>query len=182
MPTKAITSAFTLLIAPPHCKSEPVLAAWWRLPIAPSAHPSPSSSPSESSRHGVSCDDQLLAHHPEPALPSANWRHPRGGGSECDQASQSQCFHNKTLWSQIHTWFFLWGKKNIRVGSSVAERLSRSSSQLSFLFLCFRVMIHVVAQCHEEGLEHYLRSYVKVRAWLHTLFSWLFICQSWGVS
>lgn len=23
-------------------------------------------------------------------------------------------------------------------------------------------MIHVVAQCHEEGLEHYLRSYVKV--------------------
>ncbi|XP_028992394.1 dedicator of cytokinesis protein 9 isoform X10 [Betta splendens] len=24
-----------------------------------------------------------------------------------------------------------------------------------------RVMIHVVAQCHEEGLEHYLRSYVK---------------------
>uniref|UniRef100_A0A8C9TUM6 Dedicator of cytokinesis 9 n=1 Tax=Scleropages formosus TaxID=113540 RepID=A0A8C9TUM6_SCLFO len=25
-----------------------------------------------------------------------------------------------------------------------------------------RVMIHIVAQCHEEGLEHYLRSYVKV--------------------
>ncbi|XP_066562846.1 dedicator of cytokinesis protein 9 isoform X7 [Amia ocellicauda] len=24
-----------------------------------------------------------------------------------------------------------------------------------------RVMIHIVAQCHEEGLEHYLRSYVK---------------------
>uniref|UniRef100_A0A4W6EIS7 Dedicator of cytokinesis 9b n=1 Tax=Lates calcarifer TaxID=8187 RepID=A0A4W6EIS7_LATCA len=24
-----------------------------------------------------------------------------------------------------------------------------------------RVMVHVVAQCHEEGLEHYLRSYVK---------------------
>lgn len=23
-------------------------------------------------------------------------------------------------------------------------------------------MVHVVAQCHEEGLEHYLRSYVKV--------------------
>lgn len=23
-------------------------------------------------------------------------------------------------------------------------------------------MIHIVAQCHEEGLEHYLRSYVKV--------------------
>lgn len=27
----------------------------------------------------------------------------------------------------------------------------------------FRVMVHVVAQCHEEGLEHYLRSYVKVQ-------------------
>uniref|UniRef100_A0A4W5NUG3 Dedicator of cytokinesis 9 n=1 Tax=Hucho hucho TaxID=62062 RepID=A0A4W5NUG3_9TELE len=25
-----------------------------------------------------------------------------------------------------------------------------------------KVMIHIVAQCHEEGLEHYLRSYVKV--------------------
>ncbi|XP_035376668.1 dedicator of cytokinesis protein 9 isoform X7 [Electrophorus electricus] len=24
-----------------------------------------------------------------------------------------------------------------------------------------RVMVHIVAQCHEEGLEHYLRSYVK---------------------
>lgn len=30
-----------------------------------------------------------------------------------------------------------------------------------FHYLC-RVMVHVVAQCHEEGLEHYLRSYVKV--------------------
>lgn len=29
--------------------------------------------------------------------------------------------------------------------------------------LFVRVMVHVVAQCHEEGLEHYLRSYVKVR-------------------
>lgn len=25
-------------------------------------------------------------------------------------------------------------------------------------------MIHIVAQCHEEGLEHYLRSYVKVNS------------------
>lgn len=31
-------------------------------------------------------------------------------------------------------------------------------------------MIHIVAQCHEEGLEHYLRSYVKVK--LHI--SWCF--------
>lgn len=32
-----------------------------------------------------------------------------------------------------------------------------------WLFISFhRVMIHIVAQCHEEGLEHYLRSYVKV--------------------
>uniref|UniRef100_A0A4W4H8U0 Dedicator of cytokinesis 9b n=1 Tax=Electrophorus electricus TaxID=8005 RepID=A0A4W4H8U0_ELEEL len=27
-----------------------------------------------------------------------------------------------------------------------------------------RVMVHIVAQCHEEGLEHYLRSYVKVKS------------------
>uniref|UniRef100_A0A3Q2CU88 Dedicator of cytokinesis 9b n=1 Tax=Cyprinodon variegatus TaxID=28743 RepID=A0A3Q2CU88_CYPVA len=26
-----------------------------------------------------------------------------------------------------------------------------------------RVMVHVVAQCHEEGLEHYLRSFIKVK-------------------
>lgn len=34
------------------------------------------------------------------------------------------------------------------------------------VFLCVcacRVMVHVVALCHEEGLEHYLRSYVKVK-------------------
>lgn len=35
---------------------------------------------------------------------------------------------------------------------------------LSFFVCFFRVMIHVVAQCHEEGLEHYLRSYVKVKS------------------
>lgn len=29
--------------------------------------------------------------------------------------------------------------------------------------LFVRVMVHVVAQCHEEGLEHYLRSYIKVK-------------------
>lgn len=28
-------------------------------------------------------------------------------------------------------------------------------------------MIHIVAQCHEEGLEHYLRSYVKVKITNH---------------
>lgn len=27
-------------------------------------------------------------------------------------------------------------------------------------------MVHVVAQCHEEGLEHYLRSYVKVLSFI----------------
>lgn len=30
-------------------------------------------------------------------------------------------------------------------------------------YLFVRVMVHVVAQCHEEGLEHYLRSYIKVK-------------------
>uniref|UniRef100_A0A8C5CC43 Dedicator of cytokinesis 9b n=1 Tax=Gadus morhua TaxID=8049 RepID=A0A8C5CC43_GADMO len=41
-----------------------------------------------------------------------------------------------------------------------------------------RVMVHVVAQCHEEGLEHYLRSYIKVGPHLgsHTycIHSWYF--------
>uniref|UniRef100_H2TTJ1 Dedicator of cytokinesis 11 n=1 Tax=Takifugu rubripes TaxID=31033 RepID=H2TTJ1_TAKRU len=27
---------------------------------------------------------------------------------------------------------------------------------------CLRVIIHIVSRCHEEGLEHYLRSFVKV--------------------
>ncbi|KAM9327750.1 dedicator of cytokinesis protein 9-like [Pholidichthys leucotaenia] len=34
-----------------------------------------------------------------------------------------------------------------------------------------RVMVHVVAQCHEEGLEHYLRSYVKFVLKPETYFS-----------
>lgn len=35
-------------------------------------------------------------------------------------------------------------------------------SKLWLFISTYRVMIHIVAQCHEEGLEHYLRSYVKV--------------------
>ncbi|RXN01054.1 Dedicator of cytokinesis protein 9 [Acipenser ruthenus] len=38
----------------------------------------------------------------------------------------------------------------------VAVNVTRQVMVLTFL-----VIIHVVAQCHEEGLEHYLRSYVK---------------------
>lgn len=37
-----------------------------------------------------------------------------------------------------------------------------SDTCFSFALFPLRVMIHIVAQCHEEGLEHYLRSYVKV--------------------
>lgn len=36
-------------------------------------------------------------------------------------------------------------------------------------------MIHIVAQCHEEGLEHYLRSYVKVWLTRRLLIIYLFI-------
>lgn len=35
-------------------------------------------------------------------------------------------------------------------------------SNMLYFHCLLRVMIHIVAQCHEEGLEHYLRSYVKV--------------------
>lgn len=44
--------------------------------------------------------------------------------------------------------------------------LQTSSFLLPSFFPPYRVMIHVVAQCHEEGLEHYLRSYVKVNVML----------------
>lgn len=30
------------------------------------------------------------------------------------------------------------------------------------LLCAFRVIIHIVSKCHEEGLEHYLRSFIKV--------------------
>lgn len=30
------------------------------------------------------------------------------------------------------------------------------------LLCTFRVIIHIVSRCHEEGLDHYLRSFVKV--------------------
>ncbi len=29
--------------------------------------------------------------------------------------------------------------------------------------VCLRVIIHIVSQCHEEGLEHYLRMFLKVQ-------------------
>uniref|UniRef100_A0A6Q2YUV2 Dedicator of cytokinesis 9b n=1 Tax=Esox lucius TaxID=8010 RepID=A0A6Q2YUV2_ESOLU len=43
-----------------------------------------------------------------------------------------------------------------------------------------RVMVHIVAQCHEEGLEHHLRSYVKIRhfdVFCHFVlqYSWYFL-------
>uniref|UniRef100_A0A669ER24 Dedicator of cytokinesis 9 n=1 Tax=Oreochromis niloticus TaxID=8128 RepID=A0A669ER24_ORENI len=40
-------------------------------------------------------------------------------------------------------------------------RVLTSATQEDVAVNVTRVMIHVVAQCHEEGLEHYLRSYVK---------------------
>nr|XP_049583399.1 dedicator of cytokinesis protein 9 isoform X9 [Syngnathus scovelli] len=40
-------------------------------------------------------------------------------------------------------------------------RVLTSASQEDVAVNVTRVMIHIVAQCHEEGLEHYLRSYVK---------------------
>ncbi|KAM8856093.1 dedicator of cytokinesis protein 9 isoform 4-T4 [Spinachia spinachia] len=40
-------------------------------------------------------------------------------------------------------------------------RLLTSATQEEVAVNVTRVMIHIVAQCHEEGLEHYLRSYVK---------------------
>lgn len=50
----------------------------------------------------------------------------------------------------------------------------RFPTSYSFAYLFFglpsRVMVHVVAQCHEEGLEHYLRSYVKVRSSFKLIF------------
>uniref|UniRef100_A0A3Q3AYX0 Dedicator of cytokinesis 9 n=1 Tax=Kryptolebias marmoratus TaxID=37003 RepID=A0A3Q3AYX0_KRYMA len=40
-------------------------------------------------------------------------------------------------------------------------RVLTSNTQEDVTVNVTRVMIHIVAQCHEEGLEHYLRSYVK---------------------
>nr|XP_040057671.1 dedicator of cytokinesis protein 9 isoform X14 [Gasterosteus aculeatus aculeatus] len=40
-------------------------------------------------------------------------------------------------------------------------RVLTSATQEEVAVNVTRVMIHIVAQCHEEGLEHYLRSYVK---------------------
>lgn len=42
-------------------------------------------------------------------------------------------------------------------------------------------MIHIVAQCHEEGLEHYLRSYVKVTlsCFVSRLTVWIFVFVAW---
>lgn len=34
--------------------------------------------------------------------------------------------------------------------------------------MCFtRVLVHIVAKCHEENLDHYLHSYIKVGCSFH---------------
>lgn len=45
----------------------------------------------------------------------------------------------------------------------VKNRLCVCMLTVGLRFCVCRVMVHIVAQCHEEGLEHYLRSYVKVK-------------------
>uniref|UniRef100_A0A674DQ50 Dedicator of cytokinesis 9 n=1 Tax=Salmo trutta TaxID=8032 RepID=A0A674DQ50_SALTR len=50
----------------------------------------------------------------------------------------------------------VWRHTYVLIGFSVSIDLL-----LHMLSGPFRVMIHIVSQCHEEGLEHYLRSYVK---------------------
>ena len=57
---------------------------------------------------------------------------------------------------------------------TLTKRKSVPPLKVAILF-AFRVMIHVVAQCHEEGLEHYLRSYVKV----HLHISWCSVAVYW---
>lgn len=37
-----------------------------------------------------------------------------------------------------------------------------STMCMTVLCCAFSVIIHIVSKCHEEGLEHYLRSFVKV--------------------
>lgn len=37
-----------------------------------------------------------------------------------------------------------------------------STACMTVLCFDFSVIIHIVSKCHEEGLEHYLRSFVKV--------------------
>ena len=55
--------------------------------------------------------------------------------------------------------------KSYEFGRGAAGKvIQEPQSTLISFFYVFRVMIHVVAQCHEEGLEHLLRSYVKVSA------------------
>lgn len=46
---------------------------------------------------------------------------------------------------------------------STVCNIYKEYSQCNTALLCaFSVIIHIVSRCHEEGLEHYLRSFVKV--------------------
>uniref|UniRef100_A0A8C8A2Z0 Dedicator of cytokinesis 9b n=1 Tax=Oryzias sinensis TaxID=183150 RepID=A0A8C8A2Z0_9TELE len=51
--------------------------------------------------------------------------------------------------------------KRAKVLQNLKAMDSKKCSAWIPTFLFLRVMVHVVAQCHEEGLEHYLRSYIK---------------------
>lgn len=69
--------------------------------------------------------------------------------------------------------------QNQNMGSS-----SFCFSHVLLLFICLpcRVMVHIVAQCHEEGLEHYLRSYVKVNQVLKHGYGCVHCHTFWTVS
>lgn len=57
--------------------------------------------------------------------------------------------------------------RSVEPPTASAPFITISLSCFHFPMFTFRVMIHIVAQCHEEGLEHYLRSYVKVKFTCH---------------
>ncbi len=96
-------------------------------------------------RHGDSRDHQLPADGADAAVRgahSSNQRSPR----DCRQLSAVSC-------SLVQFELF----------NADLKKKKKCFQPNTALLCAFSVIIHIVSRCHEEGLEHYLRSFVKVR-------------------
>lgn len=99
--------------------------------------------PAVLARHGDSRHHQLPPNHPDAAVRGAHGGHQRGPRDRRQLPAVSGALAAALFRRYV----------------TQADALSQHDAAVLF---AFRVIIHIVSRCHEEGQEHYLRSFVKV--------------------
>lgn len=112
--------------------------------------------------HGDSCNRQLPSDGADAAVWGSHSGDPRGSWDCCQLSPVSRS-----------------------LALEVAAFCAVYCEYMNMAWLCaFRVIIHMVSKCHEEGLEHYLRSFIKVTCFydfypfyikMHPVFSVLYV-------